>query len=67
MKRKTLLTFLAAAGAIAAVSALAPISHTRTIMSKADLRYDYHAIRHVNRHAFDGCLSEPVECGLVVW
>ncbi|HWV53044.1 hypothetical protein [Pseudorhodoplanes sp.] len=67
MNRKILLTLLAAAGAIAAVSALAPTSHTQTITSKTDLRYDYQGIRQVNRHVFDGCLSEPVECGLVVW
>ncbi len=67
MIRGTLLTLIAAGSLIAAAVALSPISQAPRAMLKADSGYGYHAIRHVNRHGLDGCLSEPVECGLVVW
>lgn len=67
MIRKVLITLLAAGGLIAAGFALAPSDHKPAAVTRADSGYGYHMPRHVSRHVLDGCLSEPVECGLVVW
>jgi hypothetical protein len=68
MIRKTFVTLVAAGGLIAAAVAMAPSAHKLAGVQKADTGYSYHyhTPRHVNRH-LNGCLAEPVECGLVVW
>lgn len=70
MIRKTFVTLVAAGGLIAAAVAMATSAHRLAGVPKADTghsyHYHYHAPRHVNRH-LNGCLAEPVECGLVVW
>lgn len=67
MIRKSSVVVVAAAGVIAAAAAFALNSHAPAPMPKVDTGYGYHTTRHVNRHVLDGCFSEPVECGLVVW
>jgi hypothetical protein len=69
MIRKTFVTLVAAGGLIAAAVAIAPSAHKLAGVPKAETghhSYHYHTPRHVNRH-LNGCLSDPVECGLVVW
>lgn len=71
MIRKSVLKLAVASGLIAAAIALAPSAPRPPGATRSDTghsyHYHYHAPRHVNRHTLDGCLSEPVECGLVVW
>lgn len=67
MTRKMLLIPLAAGSLIVAAAALAFSAHPPAPMPKVDASYGFHSSRHVNRHILDGCFSEPVECGLVVW
>jgi hypothetical protein len=70
MIRKTSLTLIATGCLIAAALALAPgapLKLAAVTGAETNHRHHYHMPRHVNRHALDGCLSEPVECGLVVW
>lgn len=67
MKRKILLALVAAGSLIAAAAAVAPSAHDPAAVMRAGTGYGYPMPRHVNRHFHDGCLSEPVGCGLVVW
>lgn len=71
MVRRTSLTLIATGCLIAAAIALVPHAHRTAAVTGADRStaypHHYSAPRHGNRHSLDGCFSEPVQCGLVVW
>jgi hypothetical protein len=69
MIRKSVLKLVVASGLIAAAVALAPSAPKLPGAARTDTSHSnhYQGPRHVNRHTLDGCFSEPVECGLVVW
>jgi hypothetical protein len=67
MVHKTFLALAAAGSLIAAAALLVPNSNKPTTEAKADSGYGYSISRTVRGRALEGCLEEPVHCGLVAW